>query len=250
MSREHKRKTFSSPGYSGKFKTQKTEMVPVLKPGPRRLPIGITGLAVIVFLIGIATGLSQWHSNQVITAHAAKLVYDANHNISHQAPATVKPAPSAFANYQVAPDEPRYIFIPSINIAAIIGQLGLTAEGQLGSPDNVYDTDWYNGSSLPGRSGATVIDGHVSSWTADGVFYNLKLLQPGAKIQIEKGDGTLITYQVVTKQIYNYQNVDMKALLAPVNPGSPGLNLITCTGEVIPGTNEFNQRLVVFATIE
>jgi hypothetical protein len=39
----------------------------------------------------------------------------------------------------------------------------------------------------------------------------------------------------------------MSALLSPINAGKPGLNLITCTGDVIKGTNDFTERIVVFA---
>ena len=63
------------------------------------------------------------------------------------------------------------------------------------------------------------------------------------------GNGTLYNYKVVKKQVYSYDNVDMNALLSPVNPKLPGLNLITCTGSVIKGTNEFNQRIIVFTQL-
>jgi hypothetical protein len=39
----------------------------------------------------------------------------------------------------------------------------------------------------------------------------------------------------------------MTAALSPINPHKPGLNLITCTGNVIAGTNEFSERIIVFA---
>ncbi len=123
----------------------------------------------------------------------------------------------------------------------------LTSSGAIGTPNNVYDTDWYNGSSLPGQPGAMLIDGHVSSWTTPGVFYSIKSLLAGDDIQLERGDGTMFTYKVVSTQIYQSSNVDMKAALNPITPGKPGLNLITCTGNVLAGTNEFNERVVVFS---
>ena len=41
----------------------------------------------------------------------------------------------------------------------------------------------------------------------------------------------------------------MSQVLSPVNPTKPGLNLITCTGQVISGTSEFNERLVVYTSL-
>ena len=87
------------------------------------------------------------------------------------------------------------------------------------------------------------IYGHVSSWTADGVFYNLHKLKAGDNIVITRGDNTSYTYTVIKSRIYPYNNVPMNTVLAPVNSDMPGLNLMTCTGSVIKGTSEFNERL-------
>jgi LPXTG-site transpeptidase (sortase) family protein len=93
------------------------------------------------------------------------------------------------------------------------------------------------------------IDGHVSSWTADGVFYNLKSLKPGDSIQVVRGDGKTFTYTVKLVQAYNANNVNMTQALTSIDPSKPGLNLMTCTGNVIKGTSEFNQRLVVYSVL-
>lgn len=204
-------------------------------------------VAVGLLLVGSGITLHDWHANKVTNRHAAQLVYNANHNVNHAVPATTKPNPSVFDSYTVAANLPRYLFIPKLSVQAIIRPLGLTATGQLATPNNVYDTGWYTKSSTPGQPGATVIDGHVSSWTTNGVFYGLKTLQPGDRIQLERGDGTTVNYSVVKKQVYGYQQVDMSALLSPISAGKPGLNLITCTGDVIKGTNDFSERVVVFA---
>ena len=104
-----------------------------------------------------------------------------------------------------------------------------------------------NESSEPGQPGAVLIDGHVSSWTAHGVFYGIKTLVAGDVIQIQRGDGSVFTYKVVRSQIYPAGSVNMAQAMTAVVAGQPGLNLITCTGDVIPGTSQFNQRIIVFA---
>jgi len=129
-------------------------------------------------------------------------------------------------------------------------QLGLTGSNQVATPDNIYDTGWYNGSAKPGQSGAMFIYGHVSSWTADGVFFNLKRLKVGENITITRGDNTTYTYQVVSSKIYPYNNVNMQEVLSPINASKPGLNLMTCTGSLIKGTSEFSERLVVFTSLD
>lgn len=165
-------------------------------------------------------------------------------------PSSIKPTQKTIAAYSVAPDLPKYISIPAIDITQTrIIQLGLLNNGQIATPDNIYDTGWYNGSAKPGQNGAMFIYGHVSSWTADGIFYNLNKLKSGNTVTIVRGDNTTFTYRVVSLKVYPYTKVDMHAVLSPVSTDTPGLNLMTCTGQVIKGTSEFNERLVVFTSL-
>jgi sortase (surface protein transpeptidase) len=166
------------------------------------------------------------------------------------APSVVKPTAQTVAAYSVPPTHPKYIAIPALGITNTpIFKLGLLQSGAIATPDNIYDTGWYDGSSLPGATGAMFMYGHVSSWRAEGIFYNLKKLKPGQLITITTGDNTTYTYKMVSAQVYSYNNVAMNQVLAPINPNVPGLNLMTCTGSVIKGTSEFTQRLVVFASL-
>jgi hypothetical protein len=92
-----------------------------------------------------------------------------------------------------------------------------------------------------------LIDGHVSSWNAYGVFYNLHLLQPGDLIKVQRGDGKIFNYSVAAVKIYSKNSVNMKSVLSSIDALKPGLNLISCYGDVIKGTNEFNKRIVVYS---
>ena len=157
------------------------------------------------------------------------------------------PTQKAVDTYTVPADQPRIMTIPAINVNARVKAVGVTKDNAMGTPANVYDAGWFNQSSKPGQDGAMVIDGHVSSESAHGVFYDLKKLKSGDTITIERGDHTTLNYSVVTTKTYDYNNVDMLAVLRPVDPDKPGLNLITCGGSVIKGTHEFDKRVVVFA---
>lgn len=166
------------------------------------------------------------------------------------APSSVRPSKQTVAQYNVPTTHPKYIAIPAIGISNTpVIRLGLLSSGAIATPDNIYETGWYDGSSLPGKSGATFIYGHVSSWTADGIFYNLKKLKAGDQVTITRGDNTTLTYQVVSTKTYPYNNVDMQKVLSPIDPTKSGLNLMTCTGQIIQGTSDFNERLVVFTSL-
>jgi sortase (surface protein transpeptidase) len=217
-----------------------------------KLHLALISMAVIMLGFGVYATFVGWHTNHIVQIQATKLTQQANKASSSSTTAlsTVKPSPAVVANYIVAPNLPRYLLIPKLNVDARIISVGVNAKGALETPNNVYDTAWYNESALPGEPGAMLIDGHVSSWTAHGVFYGLKTLIAGDIIEVERGDGTLFTYKVVNSQIYNSNNVNMTAAMTTAIPGEPGLNLITCTGDVIPGTSEFNERIIVFAVLE
>ena len=165
-------------------------------------------------------------------------------------PSSNKPSSATIASYSVPPNNPKYITIPAINISNTeVLNLGIMKDGIIATPDNIYETGWYNRSSLPGQQGAMFIYGHVSSWTADGIFYNLKKLVVGDSITIITGNNKSYIYKVVASKVYPYNNVPMNQVLSPHNPKIPALNLMTCTGQVIKGTSEFNQRLVVYANL-
>ncbi|MEI8188014.1 MAG: class F sortase [Candidatus Saccharibacteria bacterium] len=206
--------------------------------------LGILVLLFCVFNIGL-----NWYHNHQLTAQAEKEIKLANEGKPSPAPATIKPSADDINKYTVAPGMPRFLRVDSLNVLSRVRQVGIDKTGAIGVPTNVYDVAWYNKSSLPGAPGAAVIDGHVSSWTTHGVFYSLTSIKINSIVQVEMGNGTLYNYKVVKKQVYSYDNVDMNALLSPVNPKLPGLNLITCTGSVIKGTNEFNQRAIVFTQL-
>jgi len=205
----------------------------------------LTAIAVVV--TGGIVSWNQYQANKKADQNPPQQTHSGANPTTTSPPITKKPDTSEFDNYKVAADLPRYILIPKISVKAMVKQVGITKDNQIGIPANVHDTAWYNQSAKPGQPGAVLIDGHVSSWKTHGVFYDLKKLVTGDSISIERGDGTVLTYNVTKKETYAADKVDMAAALAPVNPDKPGLNLITCTGTVIKGTNDFDKRIVVFA---
>lgn len=219
-----------------------------------KLQVALIALAVAIVLAGGYISFLGIRANHTAQVQAAKLTQQANNAAkssgSSTAPSTIKPSAAAVANYAVAPNLPRYIIIPKLGVNAEVRSVGLTSSGALGVPDNVYYTDWYNESALPGQQGAMLIDGHVSSWTTHGVFYGIKTLVAGDLIKVERGDGTIFTYVVVKNHVFPLGKVDMQSAITPIVPGQPGLNLITCTGDVIPGTSQFNERILVYATLQ
>jgi sortase (surface protein transpeptidase) len=206
----------------------------------------LTGMACLVFGLGLAVSWQGLRTNHDAAIQIAALSKKAGNQTSPAAPGTAKPSGHTISQYVVAPSLPRYLKIPKLGVDARVLQVGVTASGSIGTPSNVYDTAWYTGSAKPGQAGAMLIDGHVSSWTTHGVFYGIGRLKPGDMMQIVRGDGAVFNYRVVKVETYPANQVDMQAVIKPVTASQPGLNLITCTGRVIKGTDQFSQRVIVF----
>lgn len=238
----------------------------VMRKKPRRF--GLKGLsqaqlimtmAVCVFVVGIGVSIMGFMTNMTAHAQATAISHQvdmssasasAGTHPSGDTPSTTPVSSKAVKSYTVAPDLARYITIPKLGVHARVLQVGVTSDGALGTPANVFDTAWYTGSAKPGQPGATVIDGHVSSWTTNGVFYGLKTLTAGDTIQIEKGDGTTLPYVVKKVVTYDANNVDMQSLLLPAEAGKSGLNLMTCGGKYDRNSKEFTQRVAVYAVLQ
>lgn len=164
------------------------------------------------------------------------------------------PTSSQVAEYQVAPDKPRYFSIPSLSIHnARVVEIGVKANKELATPYNIYDVGWYKGSALPGTNQVTVIDGH-SGTHGIGVFGKLPNIHQGDLIQIEMGDGREYTYRVVetvTKPIAgNAANDYMAQSFTAVQPGKGSLTIITCTGSYLYSQKTFSERFFVRAVLE
>lgn len=164
-------------------------------------------------------------------------------------PSITPPTSEAVKNYSVAPNLPKYIDIPSLSVHARILSMGVDSKNTLQAPGNVYDAGWYNASAQPGQTGGMLIDGHISSWSTKGVFYGLNQLKTGDTITVTRGDNRQFTYKVVTSQTKPVDQVDMGSLLVSPDSNKPGLSLISCSGEVIPGTNEYDKRIMIQAVL-
>lgn len=243
-----------------KFESRRT-----VKKDNKRAQRALLAMAALVFTIGLGTAGQAYRTNVAAKRQVMALAASANktkdptksgqsRTVTDAAaaqsdaplPNVQKPSASNIADYTVVGDAPRYLDIPVLQVHSRVLPVGLLDNGALGTPNNIHDTNWYKASAKPGLPGATVIDGHVSSWSSHGVFYDLKKLVTGDDISVQRGDGLVIKYKVVKTVIYPASGVDMKAVLLPINPAKSGLNLISCTGTVKAGTSDFSKRIVIY----
>lgn len=229
----------------------------------RRLTYILSHCCTVIAMIAVAAGgytsYQNWQYNtrqQVVITHAVAKANRGTPSKSQpkpltpdSAPSTVQPSIDTVKNYQVAPDMPQYLSIPKLGIHARILSVELSTDGSIATPDNVFDAAWYDQSARPGEPGTAFIDGHISSWTSQGVFYNLNKLTNGDVVEIQRGDGHIFKYVVERTAVYEANNIDMSQVLSPLDATKPRLNLMSCYGSVINGTNEFDHRIVIYTSL-
>ncbi len=206
----------------------------------RLVPVGV---AVLVMIGGFGIFAMTLRTNQQVVAQVSAQENDNEES----APAEEEVSEQDIRNYSVSPDMPRLLTIDSISVKSRITRLGMLRSGALAAPSNVFDSGWYEGSSKPGYGGAVLLVGHVHGPSKPGVFAKLHKLQEGETITVTRGDGTDFSYKVVKKQQVAADAVNMADALVPVTPGKAGLNIITCAGELIPGTSKYADRIIVYA---
>jgi len=140
--------------------------------------------------------------------------------------------------------------IPSINVDAAVGLVGLTSDGKMDAPKNQDDVAWYELGTRPGEVGSAVIAGHYGVWKngKGSVFDNLSKLQKGDKVTVEDDKGEIIYFVVRESRSYD-PDADATDVFGS-NDGKSHLNLITCEGDWDKAAKSYSLRLVVFTDKE
>jgi len=213
-------------------------------------------MATALFVLGLAVTLNGFQANTHVAAQVKAMQKAAatqsmaaasTQNSNDSVPSTEKPTPAAVRAYTVAPDLPRYLSIPKLNVHARVKALSVDSDNQLSVPTNIHDVGWYESSARPGQAGAMLIDGHSGIGSTKGVFHDAAKLTAGDTIEVERGDGAKLSYTIAEVRVVAHDGVDMATMLTPANGAGEGLNFITCTGKVVPGTTTLNQRVLVRA---
>lgn len=150
---------------------------------------------------------------------------------------------------QTRPGLPLRLKIPKINLETEIEYVGLTANGEMATPEDIANVSWYQLGTRPGEEGSAVIAGHYG-WK-DGKassFDELHTLRPGDKLYVEDDAGVITTFIVRENKQFNPE--DSAVTVFTSNDDGAHLNLITCEGDWDSYTKSYSKRLVVFTDRE
>jgi LPXTG-site transpeptidase (sortase) family protein len=157
----------------------------------------------------------------------------------------------AAQNYQWrgASDEPKRIIIDKIGVDAMVQKAGVDQHKKVAVPNNVHLAGWFSDSVKPGQNGLSVIAGHVTGRTSDGVFKQLELLHAGDTFSVELGSGDIKRY-VVTNKLKLPEPETASQLFSQDPKIKSQLNLITCGGEFDQASEQYADRIIISGELQ
>jgi sortase (surface protein transpeptidase) len=143
---------------------------------------------------------------------------------------------------------PVRIRIPSIGVSAPFVRLGLNRDRTLQVPRSTDAVGWFVDGPEPGEVGAAVIAGHVDSRHGPAVFYHLRALRRGDRIDVALAGGARASFVVTgTKQVQKNRFPE-RQVYRPTT--QPTLRLVTCDGQFDRSTRHYADNFIVFARLE
>jgi sortase (surface protein transpeptidase) len=144
----------------------------------------------------------------------------------------------------VAP--PVRVRIPDIGVDAPLEDLRRDDAGVLLPPEEWMSAGWYVDGVRPGATGPAIIAGHVDTFDQVAVFVDLEKLRPGARIEVDRADGTSVAFAMDRMVDVAKKEFPTEEVYGPT-VGSE-LRLITCNGPFDDAENRYANNVVVFAT--
>jgi LPXTG-site transpeptidase (sortase) family protein len=160
---------------------------------------------------------------------------------------TPGPSSTPAAQYPPGDNAPvERLIIDKAQIDAPVVVKGVDDAGVMQSPDNAYDTAWYDFSAHPGSGSNAVFSGHVDYvHVGKAVFWYIKDLEQGDLVQVRLTDGTVYKYAVTSKNVYDAATAPVDQIVGPTPTET--VTLITCGGTFDPATHQYDKRTVVRA---
>lgn len=136
--------------------------------------------------------------------------------------------------------------IPAIGVEAPVKPAGVEADGEMEVPGNVTEVGWYKYGSAPGESGSAVLAAHVDlAGSGPGVFFDLRLVEPGDIILVDLDDDTTLTYRAEARTVYDKDDLPIEAIFSRQGPQI--LTLVTCGGGFNRSLRSYDSNVVVYA---
>jgi hypothetical protein len=137
--------------------------------------------------------------------------------------------------------------IPAIGVAASVSPLGLNPDGTVETPTNYAESGWFRLGPSPGQMGSAVILGHVDSHRGPAVFFRLRFLRAGDRVDVQLADGVIAHFAV--RAVETYPKTQFPARMVYGRHGYSALQLVTCGGSFDSRTRSYRSNVVAFTAL-
>ena len=163
------------------------------------------------------------------------------------APSAAASTPASDVAAIMTPSAPVALRIPSIKLTTKgLVDLELDDKGELEAPEDFQQAGWYAAGPTPGEFGPSVIAAHVDSHLGPAVFYRLGSLKRGAKVMVERKDGSTAMFVVDRVERYPKARFPTSEVYADTG-GRAELRLITCGGDIDRRSGHYVDNIVAYA---
>jgi hypothetical protein len=143
----------------------------------------------------------------------------------------------------IARGEPTRVRVAVIGLDSTLESLHVV-KGALQAPKRFDRAGWYSDGTAPGDVGPAVIAGHVDSKAGPAIFYRLREITAGDKIEVVRG-GKVVTFVVIRTAWYPKKAFPTDEVYGPTPDRQ--LRLITCGGVFDHKLRSYKDNLVVYA---
>jgi hypothetical protein len=215
------------------------------RPRARRRRAQQAGLVLLAGgVLATALGLGGWTlGTQAVVPDAAGHLTGGIAQIPVPLGAAKPPGPSGLR--RVA--RPVKLVIPAIGVDTRLIRLGLTSTHALRVPISAAIAGWFTGSPRPGATGASIIAGHIDSYSGPGVFFRLRELRRGQHVYVRRANRSVAVFRVTAVREYAKDRFPTAAVYGPVPDAE--LRLITCGGIFDYATGSYLSNVVVYAVL-
>jgi hypothetical protein len=142
---------------------------------------------------------------------------------------------------------PIHLSVPALGLSVRLTSLDLNANGTVSVPTDIYEPGWYRRGATPGQLGTAVILGHVDSYRGPAVFYKLRDLVVGDRVNVSLADGVIAHFRVIGTATYLKAHFPAQLVYGPRSYGA--LQLITCGGAFDNGSGHYLSNVVVYTAL-
>ena len=139
------------------------------------------------------------------------------------------------------------LWIPAIAVSTRLVRLGRLPDGSLEVPHDWDTAGWYKGGPRPGQPSPAVILGHVDSKRGPAVFFRLRQLRPGDRIEVAGADGSVVRFVVERTAQFDKRRFPTDDVYYPTL--RPELRLVTCGGSFDASVGHYRSNIIVFASL-